>query len=221
MDDFKSPSSIKCEEILAAVNAITDDIRGCRSGALTRFANLDIDIDSLYHNELSLLRLRQVLASVGLKKTRLYRSSNSGGWHLYAFFDSWVDSAQVQQSLSAWLTSQSFILELGQLEGFPQPVTPKSFGHGLRLPLQRGFAWLTDTADVEASREDMTAEEAVSRFVHDLYKSIGRLFHNPRALFRCIFLFFIFLLFCSKYSPNSPQPSLLALIYLCRNNRVD
>jgi hypothetical protein len=120
MDNFKSHHQLSDEEILAAVNAITDDIRGYHSGALTRFANLDIDIDSLYHNELSLLRLRQVLASVGLKKTKLYRSSNSGGWHLYAFFDSWVDSAQVQQSLSARLTSQSFMLEL--LSGLPGPV---------------------------------------------------------------------------------------------------
>jgi hypothetical protein len=159
------------EELLAAVDATTNDFRGCRTGALTLFANLDIDINSVYRNELSLLRLRQVLASVGLKKTKLYRSSNSGGWHLYVFFDSWVDSAQVQQSLSAWLTSQSFILARGQLEVFPQPVTPKSLGHGLRLPLQQGFAWLTDTADVEASREDMTAEEAVSRFVQDLLES--------------------------------------------------
>ena len=155
------------DEILAAVAATTDTIWGCRSRALTRFAVLDIDVGSVYHNELSLLRLRQVLASVGLKKTKLYRSSDSGGWHLYCFFDSWVDSAQVQQSLSAWLVNQSFLLALGQLEVFPQPVTPKSLGHGLRLPLQRGFAWLTDTADLEARREDMTAENAVSRFVQD------------------------------------------------------
>jgi hypothetical protein len=171
------------EELLAAVDATTDDFRGCRTGAQTLFANLDIDINSVYRNELSLLRLRQVLASVGLKKTKLYRSSNSGGWHLYVFFDSWVDSAQVQQSLSAWLTSQSFILARGQLEVFPQPVTPKSLGYGLRLPLQRGFAWLTDTTDLEASREDMTAEEAVSRFVHDLLES-GNNWAQAEALIR-------------------------------------
>ncbi|HEY9757689.1 MAG TPA: hypothetical protein V6C97_21145 [Oculatellaceae cyanobacterium] len=156
------------DEILAAVAATTDTIWGCRSRAQTRFAVLDIDAGSLYHNELSLLRLRQVLASVGLKKTKLYRSSDSGGWHLYCFFDSWVDSAQVQQSLSAWLINQSFLLALSQLEVFPQPVTPKSLGHGLRLPLQRGFAWLTDSADLEVRREDMTAENAVLRFVEDM-----------------------------------------------------
>jgi hypothetical protein len=171
------------EELLAAVDATTDDIRGARSGTQTRFANLDIDTGSLYHNELSLLRLRQVLASVGLKKTKLYRSSESGGWHLYCFFSSWVDSAQVQQSLSAWLTNQSFLLGLGQLEVFPQPVTPKSLGHGLRLPLQRGFAWLTDTADLEARREDMTAEAAVSRFVRDLLES-GNNWAQAQALIR-------------------------------------
>jgi hypothetical protein len=49
----------------------------------------------------------------------------------------------------------------GQLEVFPS-------GNGLRLPLQAGFAWLDDTGAVLSRRDNLTTEEAISRFLNDM-----------------------------------------------------
>lgn len=59
---------------------------GCRSGRASRFAVLDIDANSRYHDLKQLQKIRNALSEAGIAKTVLYRSSRSGGWHLYIFF---------------------------------------------------------------------------------------------------------------------------------------
>ena len=49
----------------------------------------------------------------------------------------------------------------GQLELFPS-------SNGLRLPLQRGFAWLDDQGAVKLRREQITTEQALVSFVDAL-----------------------------------------------------
>lgn len=145
----------------AAISAESSTFYGAYWGELTRFAVLDIDEDSKYHNAQELQRLTQNLASCGLSKTCHYQSSRSGGWHLYIPFDDWAPSKDVQSSLKAFLRGMGYDITGGQLEVFP-------CGNGLRLPLQVGFAWLDENGDIVVKREALSQEEAISRFLDDL-----------------------------------------------------
>ncbi len=145
------------ETIWAAINLQDETIWGCRWGEHTRFAVLDVDETSEYHNELGLARLRRVLSSVGLMRLQLHQSSDSGGWHIYLPFTDWVSAEVLHTCLKEWLKKEGFEIRAGQLEIFPS-------NNGLRLPLQRGFAWLDDQGAIKLRREDISADEAVAMF---------------------------------------------------------
>jgi len=149
------------ETIWDAVAGQEESTWGCRWGDYTRFAVLDVDEPSQYHNELGLARLRHTLAAVELTGPKLYQSSTSGGWHLYLPFTDWVETATLHETLKQWLRAEGYEIRAGQLEIFPSK-------NGLRLPLQKGFAWLDDQGAITIRREDMTADRAVSQFLDDL-----------------------------------------------------
>ena len=73
----------------AAASAEADTFYGAFWGEETRFAVLDIDKDSQYHNVQELDLLRVTLHSVGLPGSVLFQSSNSGGWHSNSCIPSW------------------------------------------------------------------------------------------------------------------------------------
>lgn len=148
------------ETILAAVAGTEPSIYGLRWSHHTRFAVLDVDAGSKYHDAQELKKLVDILAGVSLRAT-VYQSSESGGWHVYLFLAQWETSNEVQETLRAWLTANGYEIRGGQLEIFPS-------GNGLRLPLQPGFAWLDDTGTVLDRRENLTSDEAISRFLDDL-----------------------------------------------------
>ena len=132
---------------------------------------LDIDAGSQYHNLKSLGKIRQCLAESGLKSTVLYRSSLSDGWHLYIFFAEPLSSRDLRHQIVLLLKLNDFVIEKGQLEVFPAPGSgPGSLGHGLRLPLQPGFAWL-DPYDLEVIRDrlQLSPVKALQFFLQDLY----------------------------------------------------
>jgi len=151
------------QEILGCIEPDSKLIRGCRWDESTRFAVLDIDSGSKYYNLESLTKLKSALASVGLTRTRLYRSSESKGWHLYIFFDSWIESERLRRLLKCFLQLVGFHFLGGQLEIFP-------CGNGLRLPLQRGFAWLNNQTEVIIQRSEISTAAAISLFLRDLAK---------------------------------------------------
>lgn len=133
--------------------------RGCYWGEETRFAVLDIDHQSNYHSAQELKKIREILAGVSLADTA-YRSSESGGWHLYLPFTDWVSSEEVETTLKQFFKAQGYSIQGGELEIFPA-------NHALRLPLQPGFAWLTEHGQVETRREDIEKDEALRRFLND------------------------------------------------------
>ena len=134
--------------------------RGCYFGELTRFTVLDVDQGSKYHSPAELMELTGKLARFGLTVTP-YQSSDSGGWHLYLFFDDWADSEEVSQTLRKWLRLEGYEIKGGVLEVFPS-------GCALRLPLQPGFAWLESQGVVICRREKINKTEAVASFLTDL-----------------------------------------------------
>ena len=151
------------ETILAAIDGKKSEIYGLKFGDETRFAVLDIDKNSQYRNALELGNLQTKLAAVGLI-AKPYRSSESGGWHLYIFFEEWANRDQVQRCLSDWLRAHGYEIRNGVLE-----VNPS--GMGLRLPLQPGFAWLDNEGNLIRTREELTRNEAIASFVLDLEKN--------------------------------------------------
>ena len=75
--------------------------RGCHWDAKTRYAVLDIDADSQYHDKEKLAELLAAVDEVGLK-ANVYQSSDSGGWHLYISLADWEKSSDVEQTLKRW-----------------------------------------------------------------------------------------------------------------------
>lgn len=151
------------ETILKAIDGQEAGIWGARWGEQTLFAVLDIDKESKYRSDLELAKLQDKLFAVGLTATP-YRSSESGGWHLYVFFDDWANSEEVRRYLADWLRAQGYEIRNGNLEVYPS-------GMGLRLPLQPGFAWLDDKGELIRRREDLTRDEALASFLSDLERN--------------------------------------------------
>lgn len=154
---------------------------GTRGQKFTRFAILDIDKNSPYHNKESLQGIYVTLEDAGLKDFRLYRSSFSGGWHLYIFFDEPVDSRLLRNSLVRVLSSSGYAVKSGSLEVFPNLGEPGSLGYGIRLPLQPGFAWLDNySAAIVQDRLDLSPTAALDEFLDDLqeYAHTYRDFQN-------------------------------------------
>lgn len=133
--------------------------RGCYWSHKIRHAVLDLDIESKYHNAADLQKLQAHLSAVGLYAIS-YRSSDSGGWHLYLPFDEWAESDEVNQTLKTWLKSLGYEIASGQLEIFPS-------GNALRLPLQKGFAWLAQDGSIKVRREEIREDEALASFLQD------------------------------------------------------
>lgn len=155
-------------EILKAIACVHSRFYlGCRSGRATKFAVLDIDANSQYHNSKGLKQIQQALGKAGIKKTVLYRSSHSGGWHLYLFFEELISCRDLRKQLVTLFQLSDISIEKGTLEIFPSPGEG-SVGHGLRLPLQPGWAWLdNESLEIIHDRSQMLPTEALELFIDD------------------------------------------------------
>jgi hypothetical protein len=171
-------------EILKAIACVhPKEILGTRAGRASKFAVLDIDKNSCYHNLESLKKIQGLLAQAGIAETNLYRSSESGGWHLYIFFDSPISSRDLRSQLYQLFQLHGYIIHPGTLEIFPQPGDDSS-GQGLRLPLQPGWAWLNDeTLTVRVDRSELSPAEALCDFLRDQECSVNthHQFHELKA----------------------------------------
>lgn len=158
-------------------------ILGTRAAKASRFAVLDIDAGSKYHNSKSLEKLVATLSAAGLKESRLYRSSFSGGWHLYIFFEEPISSKDLRRQLVRLLELTGFAVAKGLLEVFPCPGD-RSLGNGIRLPLQEGFAFLDlSTQEVQYEREELSPTKALETFIDHLNGCANSWhdFHRMRA----------------------------------------
>lgn len=169
-------------EILKAVaNVHPKYLLGCRFGKQTRFAVIDIDAGSEYHNLRSYQKIKAVLSDAGITKLVPFRSSESNGWHLYIFFEEFVNSAQLRKALVQIFSYTKLRIKSGTLEVFPN-VSEHSAGMGLRLPLQPGFAFLNDkNLEVNVERWELSPTKALDYFL-DEANSCANSFHQFVAL---------------------------------------
>lgn len=141
---------------------------GARCGKASKFAVLDIDQGSSYHNAEGYRAISALLRGAGIENFGLYRSSSSGGWHIYIFFDAPVSSRDLYKQLFKLFSLNGLEIAKGKLELFPNPGD-ESNGQGLRLPLQPGFAWLSDhSQEVLEERDEISPTQAVMQFVRDI-----------------------------------------------------
>ncbi len=156
-----SKFTLSDKQIIFAVSGESRNFRGCRWNETAPFLVLDIDAGSKYHNEEGLNELKQALWRLGITKTKLYRSSDSGGWHLYIFWSEWASTVDLYTYFKKWFQLEGFEVRPGTLEIFPS-------ANALRLPLQAGFAWLDDQGQIEVERKDFTADAALFQFMADV-----------------------------------------------------
>jgi len=135
-------------------------LRGCYWGEETRHGVLDVDAGSKYHTPEGLKEITSDFAAVGIALVP-YQSSESGGWHLYFYFDKAVLSNEVETTIKDYLRHRRYEIKSGTLEVFPS-------GNALRLPLQKGFAWLTPDGKVKTRREEISQGQAIASFLRDL-----------------------------------------------------
>jgi len=153
-------------EIVKAFAGVAKYLYGCKFGELSRFAVLDIDAKSQYHNVESINKIRNILGCAGLKKSIAYQSSDSTGWHLYLFFGSRIECRALHNTLFGLLAMNGYRIKSGTLEIFPNPG--QGSGFGLRLPLQAGFAWLDQiTMEVTCYSQDLLPWERCKQFIED------------------------------------------------------
>jgi len=158
---------------------------GARCGKVSKFVVLDIDAGSKYHNEEGFSKIATLLEQAGIEGFNLYRSSHSGGWHIYIFFDAPVSTRDLYRQFHNLLTLNEFEVAKGTLEIFPNPGEGRnSVGQGLRLPLQPGFAWLNHHNQiVREERDELSPTEALLVFAKDIECSANPYahFHKLRA----------------------------------------
>jgi hypothetical protein len=170
-------------EILKAIAGIhPKHFIGTRAGKASHYAVIDIDHGSRYHNQKGVDQICSVLSDAGITETHLYQSSESGGWHLYIFFDEPISTRDLRNQLVQLFQLHDFEVSKGTLEIFPHPGE-NSLGQGLRLPLQFGFAWLNHSnLVVNEDRLYMSPQEALLNFMRDVECSNTRhQFHQLKA----------------------------------------
>ena len=176
--------SLSDTEILKAAACVhPKHFIGTRAGKASKYAVLDIDSGSPYHCQSGFEKISALLTKAGIEGFNLYRSSHSGGWHIYIFFDSPVSTRDLYKQLFQLFRLHDFEVAKGKLEIFPNPGD-KSLGQGLRLPLQPGFAWLNQhNQNVIEERDEISPAAAILQFVRDIEASQNPYshFHRLRA----------------------------------------
>ena len=122
-------------------------ILGVRFGEYTKYALIDIDINSAVHPYQSFEKLRKLidaLYKLGLKDQITLRSSPTKGIHCYFFFDEPVQSYPLACSMRRVIEEAGLEVKPGQIEIFPNTKQYANAGEGYslynghRLPLQQG-----------------------------------------------------------------------------------
>ncbi|NJL71382.1 MAG: hypothetical protein HC888_07080 [Candidatus Competibacteraceae bacterium] len=84
-----------------------------------------------------------------------------GGGTSIFYLTEWAKAEEVEGTIRKYLKANSYSILAGTLEIFPS-------GNALRLPLQKGFGWLSSDGQLEVRREELTFGQALALFYNDL-----------------------------------------------------
>jgi hypothetical protein len=162
----------------------TDDLSllGVSFGDKTRYAMLDIDIDSSYHpsnDPQAYARLLLTLENIGCIYPVTIRSSHSGGIHIYYFFPRPVPTFRIAALIRVTLINAKFPIKNGQIEIFPntkaysEDQKKPSYYKAHRVPLQpdSGACLLDEWGDEIISFANLTPEGQLGTFLAQAKKS--------------------------------------------------
>jgi len=151
---------------------------GVTFGKNTKYALIDIDVDSQYHPHYQIIKVEDALTKVGINQVNWYKSSGSEGWHGYIPFNKEISTWTVAVVLTQALTTAGFEIAKGQLEIFPNTKSWNSKYNSHRLPLQAGFEsnkdelnWFLLDWEEAANSNDADLFESYSEEARSWFKS--------------------------------------------------
>ncbi|AFZ61078.1 hypothetical protein H6G54_29790 [Anabaena cylindrica FACHB-243] len=145
---------------LWAYHQNSDKLVGIRFAEYTRYATIDIDTFSDYHNLEAYQTIKTALEDIGIVEIVPIQSSYSGGYHLIIPFSAKIPTFNLACALEQTLKDAGFNIRPGQIEIFPNP---KPWGkdsitnyNAIRCPMQpESGAFLLDD-DLEAISHSVT-----------------------------------------------------------------
>ncbi|MGM3309627.1 hypothetical protein ACSQ6I_27210, partial [Anabaena sp. WFMT] len=153
----------------------SDKLVGIRFADYTRYATIDIDTFSDYHNLEAYQTIKTALEDIGIVEIVPIQSSYSGGYHLIIPFTAKIPTFNLACALEQTLKDAGFNIRPGHIEIFPNP---KPWGkdsitnyNAIRCPMQpesgallldedlqpisHSVATFLDHCDFAASRQDL------------------------------------------------------------------
>jgi hypothetical protein len=161
---------------LWAYHQNNDLLVGIRFGSYTRYATIDIDTGSDYHNLEAYQTIKAALEDIGILDIVPIQSSHSGGYHLIIPFTAQIPTFNLACALEQTIKDTGGNISAGQIEIFPNPkpwgkdsITnykaircPMQPGSGALLldedlqPISDSVATFLDHCDHAASRQDLS-----------------------------------------------------------------
>ena len=142
-----NPSGKKVPLVLGSIesNYRRDYIIGKRFGKLTNYLMIDVDKNSPFHpSNGGIAPILEAMASLGLCRYVLIRSSTSEGLHIYFPLNEPVNAWGLACLADAALAAHGVTVASGQCELFPNKKSLNAEHNGHRLPLQDGSFLLDD-----------------------------------------------------------------------------
>ena len=154
---------------------------GTSFGEETIYGMLDIDSNSPYHpenNKKAFDNLINAMQNAGLASPMIYRSSESGGLHIYYFLVEKVNTFRLSTLFYVTLKRAGFEIENGKLELFPHP---KPFGrkgnftqfksHRAAGQFNSGGAFLDENLEPTMECDERSPAEVIEHFLKLAEKS--------------------------------------------------
>ncbi|MBD2694327.1 hypothetical protein [Anabaena catenula] len=154
----------------------SDQLIGIRFADYTRYATIDIDTFSHYHNLEAYQTIKTALEDIGIVEIVPIQSSHSGGYHLIIPFSAKIPTFNLACALEQTLKDAGFNIRPGHIEIFPNPkpwgkdsitnynaircpMQPESGAYLLDedlQPISHSVATFLDHCDHAASRQDLS-----------------------------------------------------------------
>jgi hypothetical protein len=145
---------------LWAAHQNPEKLIGIRFGKTTRFAIIDIDKNSNYHNPEAIKHIKEALEEIGIVRTITIQSSYSEGYHIVIPFETEINTFNLACALEQTLKDADIKIRPGQIEIFPnaKPYSQKTIinYNAVRCPMQPGSGAFILNEDLEPESQSVT-----------------------------------------------------------------